>query len=215
MTDNDKPKFAQLLDAVSSYYRQETSPMLKSLYWNGLRDLDMAAVQECFNRHMQNPDTGMFMPKIADIRKMLSGTSSDSAQLAWSKVDRGVRQVGTYDTVCFDDPIINAVLADMGGWMPLGMKTEDEWPFVAQDFQKRYRAYSVRGGVSAYPARLIGRSEAENAMNGYKGSGGATFIGDEARAKLVLANGAKNYQPGATAIGNLSPVLAIRNKDAA
>ena len=216
MKESDKQNFSTLLDAVASYYRQDTSPTIKTLYWNGLKDLDFAAIQECFNRHMQNPDTGQFMPKIADVRKMLSGTSSDSALMAWSKVDRAIRQVGTYETVCFDDPIINKVIADMGGWMPLGLKTEDEWPFVANEFQKRYRADSVRGGVNHYPARLIGRFEAENSMNGYKRDGEPLLIGDQKVAQLVFNSGSKAYRPGETLqIGQASPLRVIEGSKSA
>ncbi len=57
---------------------------------------------------------------------MLGGSTQDAALAAWSKVDRAVREVGPYQSVAFDDALIHRVLFEMGGWIPLGSKTEDE-----------------------------------------------------------------------------------------
>lgn len=109
-----------------------------------MKPFDLAAVKDALNRHCVNPDNGQFMPKPADVVKLLQGSSQDGALVAWAKVDRAVRQVGTYSTVVFDDPIIHRVVQDMGGWVALGDKREKEWPFVAKEFENRYRGYPMR-----------------------------------------------------------------------
>ena len=48
------------------------------------------------------------MPKPADIRRVLGGTTADAAALAWAKVIRAVHAVGAYSTVAFDDPFIES-----------------------------------------------------------------------------------------------------------
>ena len=146
-------------------------------------------MRDALGRHLRNTDTGQFMPKIADIIKMLQGSSLDSALNAWAKVDRALRQVGPYETVVFDDPLIHRVLHDMGGWMMLGQKTDDEWPFVAREFEQRYRGFKSRNERFEYPAKLIGVSEAHNSKEGHK-TAQPMLIGDATQAKAVMLAGA-------------------------
>jgi len=146
-------------------------------------------VRDALGRHLRNTDTGQFMPKIADIIKMLQGSSLDSALNAWAKIDQALRQVGPYETVVFDDPLIHRVLHDMGGWMMLGQKTDDEWPFVAREFEQRYRGFKSRNERFEYPAKLIGVSEAHNSKEGHK-TAQPMLIGDATQAKAVMLAGA-------------------------
>lgn len=188
MTDSDKPQFFALIAGVYAFYRQDMSDFAGGVWWQAMKPFDFAAVADALNRHCVNPDTGQFMPKPADAVKMLQGSSQDSAMVAWSKVDRGVRQVGTYASVAFDDPIIHRVIHDMGGWVALGTKTEHEWPFVAKEFENRYRGYRVRSETPEYPSHLVGIAEAQNSQDGRQ-SQPPVLIGDSGRAKQVLLRG--------------------------
>jgi len=188
MIDADKQKFFTLIAGVYAFYRQDMSDFAGSVWWEAMRPFDFAAVADALNRHCVNPDTGQFMPKPADAVKMLHGSSHDSAMVAWSKVDKGVRQVGTYASVVFDDSIIHRVLHDMGGWVALGTKTEQEWPFIAKEFETRYRGYRVRSESPEYPKVLIGIAEAQNSQEG-RASQPPILIGDSARARRVLQGG--------------------------
>lgn len=188
MKNEDKPQFAALMGALSEYYNRDISDALIGMYWQGLERYDLVTIREALNRHMQNTDTGQFFPKIADIGKMLSGTSNDRALLAWAKVDKAVRHVGQYQTVAFDDALIHRVLQDMGGWIGLGYKTDDDWPFVAREFENRYRGYSIRNDRPEYPRVLIGLAEANNKKEGFKFDL-PVLIGDERQARLVVDGG--------------------------
>jgi len=188
MTDLEKIEFAKTLFAVAEYYGKELSTGVVDLYWQGLREYDLGAVQKALWAHARNPDTGQFMPKIADIAKVMQGRTADQAALAWSKVNQAVRRIGTYADVVFDDSVIHRVLADMGGWVQLGTKTEDEWPFVAKEFENRYRGYRMRDEQPEYAPVLIGMANAHNAQNGFKGQP-PVLVGDEAKATAVMKSG--------------------------
>jgi hypothetical protein len=123
MIEQDFDSFCELLGVVSEQYGKPISEGAKILYWQGLLDFEFSAVQQALYRHIRNPDNGMFMPKIADIVRMLQGSTQDSALAAWAKVDQAVRKVGTQVSVAFDDPLIHKVLQDMGGWLGLGQKS--------------------------------------------------------------------------------------------
>lgn len=180
--------FCELLGVVSEQYGKPISEGAKILYWQGLIDFEFSAVQQALYRHVRNPDNGMFMPKIADIVKMLQGSTQDSALNAWAKVDKAVRQIGTGSTVVFDDPIIHRVLQDMGGWLSLGHRSEDEWPFVAKEFENRYRGFKARGEKPEYPKTLIGIYDAHNLPNGFKPTK-PILIGNKSLAEQVMLDG--------------------------
>lgn len=182
-------EFCELLDTVAEQYSKTMTPSLKMLYWQGLHDVEFDAVREALFRHIRNTDKdGDFMPKISNIKKMLEGSTQDSAMVAWAKVDRALRQVGVYESVVFDDPLIHRVLYDMGGWIPLGTKTEDEWPFVAKEFENRYRGYKSRSEQPEYQSRLIGIAEANNEREGFR-SDKPMMIGDKNKCLAIMNRG--------------------------
>ncbi len=188
MDDSQKKRFLTLLTGISDYYGKEMSAGVVGLYWQGLRQYDMDSVEKALWAHTQHPDTGMWMPKIADVTKMLQGRTVDQAATAWSKVDGAVRRIGNYADVVFDDAIIHRTLADMGGWIALGTKTEDDWPFIAREFENRYRGYRMRGETPEYPPILIGMSNAHNGKEGLARMA-PVLIGDQLLAAGVMAGG--------------------------
>jgi hypothetical protein len=206
--------FMEMLDATAEQYGKTLSDGLKDLYWNGLVNYDFAAVQGAFSRYIANPDSGMFMPKIADIVKMLQGSSQDSAYAAWTKVDKAVRQIGTYSTVIFDDPLIHRTIADMGGWIALGSKKETDWPFIAKEFETRYRGMKQVNIPMEYPSQLIGVEESQNTQNGFR-SAPPVMIGNPDRCKLVASKGSivptlQITQAGPATVGEQAKLRVVK-----
>lgn len=190
MNQNDAERLAICLTGMAEVYGRELSEAVVALWFKVLDRYRIEAIEDAFQRHVMSPDQGQFMPKPADILRMLDGSSEDAALIAWTKVDKAVRTVGSYQSVAFDDPIIHRVLHDMGGWIGLGTKNEEEWPFVANEFRNRYRGYRGRGAAVDYPNHLIGIVEAENARTG---RGDQTvivvYVGDTATAMDVAQRG--------------------------
>lgn len=188
MRDTDYEQFASMLNAVAELHGKTLSGMTIAMWWNSLKGHDLSAIQEGFSRHVQNPDNGQFMPKPADVIRMLGGTTQDSALVAWSFVSKSVSEIGTYRSVVFDDPIIHAVIQDMGGWIKLGTKTNDDWPFVAKEFENRYRGYKTKGDLKDFPKKLTGIADSNNLRNGF-GEDVPVLIGDEGKAMEVFRLG--------------------------
>lgn len=188
MQDNDKKRFATLLAGMADYYGKSLSNGVISLYWQGLKQYDIEAVEKALWEHTQNPDSGQFMPKIADVTRNLQGRTVDQASIAWSKVDSAIRRIGTYSDVVFDDPIIHRVIADMGGWIKFGTVDEKEWQFTGNQFRTRYQGYRMRGEVPEYQPVLIGIANAHNAKEGHK-TQPPMMVGNEEKAKQVLLAG--------------------------
>lgn len=188
MNASDKPEFFALMADVQAFYGKDFSAFAGRVWWEAMKAYDFRAVADALNRHCVNPDSGQFAPKPADVVKMLAGSTQDAALVAWSKVDRAVREVGTGRSVVFDDPAIHRVVTDMGGWTPLGQKTEDEWPFVRNEFVNRYRGYRMRSETPEYLPVLIGQYQAQNQRLGFE-SEPPTLIGDVEAAKAVMLGG--------------------------
>lgn len=197
MKEQDKLRFAQILTGLAELYGKEFSRVTMGLWFEALKDYDIEAISAAVSAHVKSPDTGQYLPKPADVVKMIAGTSKESSHIAWTKVDKAVRQVGVNQTVVFDDPLIHRVISDMGGWVALGDKTEDEWPFVANEFQNRYLGYKSRNVSAEYPPKLLGLHDAQNDgiydASWYKERGlqqpPPVLIGDASAARQVLAGG--------------------------
>lgn len=159
MHATDRQAFATLFGQVMSYYRQDVSDFTRDLFWNAFENHDFDAVKKAFEKHAKDPEQGRFAPKVADIIKIIAGTHTDRAAIAWGKVHDAMGSVGAYNDVVFDDPAIHAAIADIGGW-PKTCRTDiKELNFLQKRFMDAHKVYSNRGEFE-YPRRLIGdRSE--------------------------------------------------------
>lgn len=210
MKPSDKPAFLRALVGAAEIHAKKLSPEQIALYWSLLEQHQVEVVVAAIERHMADPDVGMFMPKPADIIRQIAGTSDSRAMLAWSKVERAVRCVGSYQTVAFDDWRIHAVVRDMGGWIRLCETSEDDKPFRAREFEKRYRGYRDHDSVG-YPRALLGRAEAANIRSGHRVDP-PVLIGDQRQAALVYSRGADSE--AAVQIGTLVAALLPHIGDA-
>lgn len=189
MQPEDRQPFADLLGQVMAYYGRDASEFLLDVFWTGLKMHEFEDVSRALSLHARDPDHGQFAPKVADITRLLEGSTASQGMQAWSKVEAAVKSVGAYKTVVFDDPLIHVVLVEMGGWTELCRSRVDELPFKARDFERRYSAYRLRREMPAFLPRLAGEHEANNRLNGCAHEVTPVLIGDPARAALVLEKG--------------------------
>lgn len=211
MTEHDFEKFHLGLVGVYSFYDKEINDFALDLWWNALKQYDLAAITQAFGRHVVNTESGKWLPKPADIIRMLQGSTQDAALIAWAKVDKAVRHKGCYVDVVFDDPLIHRVLHDMGGWISLGQKNEDEWPFVAKEFENRYRGFRERSETPEYPAVLTGIANTYNSSKGLKLEP-LVMIGDAEKCQRVITGGTDKPLIGFQQAGKAVPDLLLIDK---
>ena len=167
MTEQDFGQFSVVMAALCEYYgKPKLSDMAVGLYFAALLEYPLADVQQGLTAHINNPDSGQFFPKAADVIRALAGSSETRASAAWAKVRHAIERVGHMLSVVFDDAIIHAVVADMGGWVRLSLVTGDELPFRERDFLRFYRSCMGRD-LGDYPRKLAGMEETVNSANGY------------------------------------------------
>ena len=189
MQQHERAEFGQLVTDVLAYYRQDASRFVLDLWWNACQPFDFQQVQKAMQRHATDPEHGQFAPKVADLVRILAGTTTDRASLAWGKVLEAMSAVGAYTDVVFDDPAIHAAAEDMGGWPKMCRTETKELGHLQHRFMQSYRAYTERGQFD-FPKRLGGdRSpDSEYEKAGLKLPRPA-LIGNPERAKQVYQQG--------------------------
>ena len=187
MFKQDSAEFAKLITGIGEIYRWEFSPQVIEIYWRVLEPFSLEDVKAAVYRHIQDPDVGKFLPKPSDIIMAIGGSSQNQALSAWSKTIYGIQTVGSYESVAFDDALIHVVVWDMGNWIKLCNSEEKQLPFIAKEFQERYRGY-VRKRPHHHPSYLKGRLEMQNSIHGYD-SPAPILIGNVLKAQEVITMG--------------------------
>jgi hypothetical protein len=193
MNSNDFGKFSAAWGAAWAMVGKTITPGGIELAFELLRGYDLTAVMAGLTRHCADPDAGQYPPTPAHVIKHLSGGKRDRAQLAFSKAFKAAGSVGPCESVVFDDPVIHAVIADMGGWLSfcqadIGVAGEKK-AFLERDFCQRYETYTGKN-LDKYPRKLIGIFESTNRQNGHEDKiAPPTLIGDQSAAKQVYLGG--------------------------
>lgn len=202
MDDSNRREFGEMLENTFEIFDKQISKAKLEIYFDVLRRFELSDVKTAITAHLNNPESGRFVPKPADIILHIDGGTQTRALNAWTKVERAIRCVGHYPSVVFDDSLIHAVVADMGGWCKINAVSNKELPFLAKEFQNRYQGYSLRGQVPDYPRRLIGLEESHNEKSGFT-SQPPVFIGYKPRALVVYEQGLKREKPAINRLKNL------------
>lgn len=193
MAPYESEAFRQLMQGVHDFYNRDLSEFALSVWWGAMKPYDFNEVKHAMNRHLVDPDAGVYMPKPADVVRVLDGNRSDTAAMAWAKVIKAIKGAWASESVLFDDPAIHACIRDMGGWPKVAAMKEDEQGFRQREFETKYRAYRNRGTFD-YPAVCSGTSDANNAHRGFR-LDPPKLIGDPAKCLQVKAGGSDKAEP--------------------
>lgn len=101
MKEQDKPAFAKMLAATLEVYGQSVTRDATSIWWAALERYPLDAVRTAFGAHVQNPNTGRYPPKPADlIAAMNQNDGRPTADEAWSLCPKseGTTTVWTEET---------------------------------------------------------------------------------------------------------------------
>lgn len=129
-----------------------------------LRLFDPESVSRAFACWINAGDSRM--PTPVEILKILRGSEEDLALAALIKVEKAMSRHGSYATVVFDDPIIHAVIDELGGWIKCCHVTEKELTWWEKDFRERYRHHLRRGIPLDVSPKLLGILDETNLPHG-------------------------------------------------
>jgi Domain of unknown function (DUF6475) len=189
MLPTDKPALIKLIGDVMAYYRQPVSEFVLTVWCNACQPFTLEQVSKALTAHVTDPEHGQFAPKIADMVRILAGTHTDRAAMAWGKTLEAMARVGAYTDVVFDDPAIHAAVEDLGGWSKLCRTETAELSYTQHRFCTSHKAYTGRGTFD-YQRRLSGdRSPDSDYLKKGLPLPKPALIGDPERAKLVYQGG--------------------------
>lgn len=192
MQVNDLPEFKECLELVMSFYSKDVTPAVFEVWSAICQPFTLEQIKKAFNAHVANPDNGQFPPKPADIIRLLDGSKTDRAMIAWGKALGAISAVGAYQDVCFDDGIIHKVIEDLGGWAKFCRTKTSELSYLQTHFCKSYQAYANRGEC-AFPPKLCG-DRSEESMYLAKGLPvpAPVLIGNQHKCQQVMQLGNTN-----------------------
>ena len=165
MKNEDKRAFFDLMMAAGEVYGREVTQPMAAIYLSALASVSIEQVQEAMMAHMQNPDSGQFFPKPADLIKQMTGTTKqqdaaieDRAAIAWACIERDIRRIGSYGTLKLDDKQALATVKAMGGWQSICQTEISKMEWKRKEFIRMYEAFE-RTPLEALPSSLPGRVE--------------------------------------------------------
>lgn len=165
MQEQDKSAFRDMMMAAGEVYGREITKPLLQMYFAALAQAGIDQVQAAMMAHMQNPDSGQFFPKPADLIKQMTGTTKqqdaaieDKAAIAWACIERDIRRIGSYGTLKLDDKQALATVKAMGGWQSICQTEISKMEWKRKEFIRMYEAFE-RTPLEALPSSLPGRIE--------------------------------------------------------
>lgn len=165
MKNEDKRAFFDLMMAAGEVYGREVTKPMAAIYFSALANASIEQVQEAMMAHMQNPDSGQFFPKPADLIKQMTGTTKqqdaaieDRAAIAWACIERDIRRVGSYGSLKLDDKQALATVKAMGGWQSICQTETSKMEWKRKEFIRMYETFE-RMPLEALPSSLPGRIE--------------------------------------------------------
>lgn len=161
----DATRFKEYMTALCEVHSREPLTFtLNDIYWKTLEPFDDYACESAFKYLLMHTK---FFPKPSEFLEILEGNNQDKAMLAWLKVTKAIRRIGTYQSVRFDDPVIHSSIQAMGGWVSFGDVLEKDLPWKQKEFERIYSAIAGRNNGD-HPEYLPGRSEMDNVRTGYR-----------------------------------------------
>lgn len=186
MNEADRKRLAVAVGTLGEAYGRAVTKVTIKAYEIGLAGLPIAAIEHAARRAIAER---RFMPVPSELRE-LAGVMSpeDRAILAWGAVAKAVARHGYYDSVDFDDKIINAAIRNLGGWTEIAVRfNEEEEKWARKDFERVYISM-MRSGVNAeHIGYLSGFFEQDNRGRGFE---------DHVPQVELIATGLPPHAPG-------------------
>lgn len=202
MNPNDAQRFARAIAAMAASFRQEATDALFEGYRLGLEGVPVDAIERAVKRALQGCK---FMPSAAELRELAGEMLPEHrAVKAWEVVIAQMGRTDHYQTVDFDDPVINATIRNLAGkrawenWPEL-LETEG-YKWVRKDFERVYVALMRSGITAGAGAPLIGFYDRDNLANGYL---------DAVKEPIRIACGLPPHQPGVIGLPGPSQVQGL------
>jgi len=182
----NRAEFSKFMLMIAEIFGKTLSEALTEVYWETLKPFTDEQCKKAFGILITS---SQFFPKPVDLLEKIHGNQGEKAIIAWEKTYKAIRQVGSYESVKFDDPAIHSTIELMGGWVELCKMKTDEAKWKQLEFEKIYKVMVKK---DKHPESLAGRVEIENSARGFNDNvPKQIFIGGEGALKQKLSGSQK------------------------
>lgn len=202
MNDKDKKEFSVLFSMMCEVFESDIDAgrlkLLRDVYFETLKKYPMPEVRSAMSTVMQ---TRVFnkLPKPAEILVTITGNEDDRAMIAFQSLVKGIKYVGPYSDVAFEDKAIMTTIQMLGGWQKLNEVTDKELKWMEKDF---IAAYKVAAKRDEHPEKLAGLHSIQNAAAGYDITPLLGYVGsDPAKLPRLTVQERRKELPDATTTG--------------
>ena len=153
MIDAERQEFATIMAALCAAFNKELDEPTLQAYWMACEDMPLSDFRLGATRCMREME---YLPKPGHIRRSGGALTPESrCVLAFEVMSRAVSEQGAYASVCFDDPLINATIRNMGGWLEICNSPADKFNgLLRKDFERIYRAL-LESGIREESGRYL------------------------------------------------------------
>lgn len=142
MTDNDKKKFFEIMTGLAENFSAQLSAPGLRLRFAALERYSIDQIESSSIKLLHTRNI-MGMPTVAEFIAAIEGERKpeDKATAQVNEIMRQVRDVGSYRTPAFDDPITDSLMNTRWSWQAVCAMTQTEHKWFAKDFIEAYQAY--------------------------------------------------------------------------
>jgi len=177
-------EFKQGFLVLTEMFNKNPSKPFTLMYYETVKHLEAKDWQEAIKITLQSRKFTN-MPTPAEVLEHAQGSTEDTALIAIQKLEGAMRDVGAYDSVKFDDPVLMVLVSSAeGGWPGLCQMELSDWKFEKLRLVKAYKALSMRG-VRGDIDHLAGISERSNGGSFPEWEPDIVMIGDGATIKRL------------------------------
>lgn len=157
MTAEELADIGRRLTALAEYFDKPLSQAQSEIYLSGLADVPHEALVRALDQVVRTRTGSMAhrMPKVAELRELVTGRLEDRAQLAWVELQRLVSRHGWVKHTQVEDPALQrAMEATFGSWQRCCEQLAIEGPAATVQYQRFQAAYQAmaRREEGALPA---------------------------------------------------------------
>ncbi len=156
-----------LLTALAAAKGRELDEAALLGYELGLDGLSVQDIERAVRRSLRE---SKFMPSPAELRELAGVLSPEQrAELAFAALDEACKRYGPYRSVKFDDPLINAIVRALGGWVrACELDFEEFHKWYRRDFVRAYKSFCTSGVSGPSTEHLPGIAEQQNGVLGLR-----------------------------------------------
>ncbi|MHC1728530.1 MAG: hypothetical protein AB9866_21440 [Syntrophobacteraceae bacterium] len=184
--DAERKSVQSAFAALCELHNKTVSLGLASIYMQVLEQYTAAEAVRALEYAIRSL---RFFPKPTELIDAIHGDPEEQAMKAWLTLQRAISEIGTYNSIFFEDPKMYAVIKFFGGWKEIG-----QWPVKYMDKRRDEFVDAYKSMKSPPPSQMIpGHSDTLSIQGGNPNLFGWAIVGKNGEftkmRRLLAANG--------------------------